>query len=467
MRPKPLACVIAVAIVSAISIQLLHANNADTAGLVKAQRVSGLSAGDFPGHEYGASIQDVAVAPDGRVFAVKFAAGEGKNQAGIFLGLWSLPDGKLLLKARLASSHGITTPSRTMHTLEFSPDGAAIISADGSSIYIIEAGTLKLLHLIELPSNAQTSKYPPFVRAFSISRDSTTLAVLSGDGPYAPGVDLVRIFRLKTGNEIARWNSAEKLKSISISASGDLLLAGVWDPRRPEDILLLEASTGRIVRRLRSGFAFGQGYSNLSAAVFLEDHKLLAVPDHYVDSKGKYADRLEFVDSTTGATLQELSYDRFGPTGIVAVSGDEKIIVALNYPPKHARGAQLLFYRPDEIAPVCVLDPVPVQESNGKSTSYVRFGSDPILFAIFTPQNVGIYRVSNCNLVPQITGENLAISRFPLVFAGPGALRTAMCCRTILTLCRLGIFSTATLAWWQDNSASRSPFTLPSESRLE
>jgi WD40 repeat protein len=400
MRPNRFACIAVLSVASAFGIHHLHANNADTAAPARAQRISGLGAADFSGHENGVSIQDVAIAPDSSAFVVKFAVGEDAGKAGLFLGLWSVPDSKLLLKIRLAAYKGVPNAGRTVHTLEFSPDGAIIVATDGSTVYIIDAATLKLLHSIDLPPNAQASKYSPFVRAFSISRDSTTLAVLSGDGPYAPGVDLVRVFRLKTGNEIARWNPAEKLKSISISSSGELLLTGRWDPRQPEDILLVETLTGKTLRRFRSGFAFGQGYSNLSAAVFLEDHKLLAVPDHYVDSKGKYADRLELVDSTTGATLQDLSYERFGPTGIVAVSGDEKIIVALNYPRKHAKGAQLLFYRPDEKAPVCILDPVPVQESNGKSTGNVRFGSDPMLFAIFTPQNLGIYRVSNCNLTP-------------------------------------------------------------------
>ncbi|PYP92416.1 MAG: hypothetical protein DMG65_04240 [Candidatus Angelobacter sp. Gp1-AA117] len=386
---------------SAIGILLLHAKTADTVAPARVQRVGGLSAADFPGHEYGGAIQDVAIAPDGRALAVKFAAGEGRDKAGLFLGLWSLPESKLLLKIRLAASHGITNPVRTMHTLEFSPDGTAIVVAEGSSIYILDAATLKLLHSIGLPTNAQISKYPPFVRTFSVSRNSTTLAILSGDGPYAPGVDLVRVFRLKTGDETAHWNPAEKLKSISISNSGELLLAGTWDPKQPEDVLLMEALTGKTLRRFRSGFAYGQGYSNLSTAVFLEDHKFLAVPDHFVDSTGKYADHIKLVDSSTGVTLEDLSYDRFGPTGVLAISGDEKIIIALNYPQKRAKGAQLLFYRSARKTPFCVLDPIPVRESDGKNTANISFSLDPTLFAIFTPQNLGVYKVSNCNFSPE------------------------------------------------------------------
>ena len=99
-----------------------------------------------------------------------------------------------------------------------------------------------------------------------------------------------------------------------------------------------------------------------------------------------------------GAVLQDLRYDRFGSTGILSISDDEKTIVFLNFARiKHPKGAQLLFFHSNEIAPFCILDPVPVKEADGKNTGNIRFSLDPAWFGVFTPDKLGIYRVSNCN----------------------------------------------------------------------
>ena len=45
----------------------------------------------------------------------------------------------------------------------------------------------------------------------------------------------------------------------------------------------------------------------LEAALFLDKDKLLAVPDHYLDAKGSYADRIRLIDSSSGGRSSRLA----------------------------------------------------------------------------------------------------------------------------------------------------------------
>ncbi len=364
---------------------------------------------DLPGNFNGIGIQDVAISPDNKRIVVEFKVGEGQGALGTWLGEWEIATKKLLNQARIEGPVQGEAPShpRFLRRLQFSADGSEIVAIAGRQLYLIDAASLELLFSVSA-LNAEGRPDPNvFVRSFAISGDGNVLAVLSGPPPLERGYDLVRLLKLKTGEEISRWPLSERSRSISLSMSGEYMLVTLWDPTTPRDILLLDSSTGKKTETFESGFGYGSGYGAWDA-LFVVPNRFVATPGFGTDQKGRYSGyALRVFDAQAGRVTQELTYEHFGPTAVIAVSNRAPVIVMLNLwmDPKaikrsdrHVfhRVAQLLFFRLSENQPLCVLDPLPEGDIRMSRSGFLRFSPDLSLFVVLTGSKLTVYTVSNC-----------------------------------------------------------------------
>ena len=397
----------AFSVLSLMVFLLLRGDASTTAKEFPAGLIS-IQGEDLPGKYNGAEIGDFAVSPDNTKIAVEFEVGEGDKKLGVWLGEFEIATKKLIAKVHLTNPVSETITFIAVHheTMKYSPDGSQIIVQAGRDLYAFDSVTLNLRYSVSYPDLAEGSASEVYGRRFAISSDGSTLAVFFGQSINPQRLGLVRLFKAKTGEQLARWSVSVPIQSLSLSPDGKQLLVTALNPKDTTDILLLDSVSGLVIKGFESGFGTHLLAGAAVNAMFVDADDFVATPGSFTDEKGRYLGHgLKIIDSRTGKVTRELTYEKFSPSQ-VWVSARDSTLATLNLwmSPWRRRSmegshshAQLLFFRLNEGNPFCVLGPIPENKERPRQSGFIRFSPDLGLMGLFINRKLTVYSVPECN----------------------------------------------------------------------
>ncbi|MBZ5707526.1 MAG: hypothetical protein LAN63_19455 [Acidobacteriia bacterium] len=269
---------------------------------------------DLPGDYAEVEIVDFAFSPDNAKITVGFEVREGEKDLGAWLAEWELGTRKLIAKMRVAShvSPGLRSIALNHDTIRYTADGSEVICQIGRGLYVLDASTLTLRYSLSIPDLAGGSASEVEDRTFAISADARRLVLFFGQSLYPYKIGFIGLYEIRTGEELAHWSLSAQIQSLSLSPDGKQLLATVLNPKDTTDILLLDSTTGRLIKSFESGFGTHQG-AQLNA-VFIDADHFVVVPDASIDAKGGYlGNELKIFDFHTGKVTGELTYEKQVP----------------------------------------------------------------------------------------------------------------------------------------------------------
>jgi len=367
--------------------------------------------GDDLGLHNAAGIIDFAISPDDESIAVAFVAAEGKDNLGLWLAEWDIATKKMLAKTHLEKTIPSTEafPAFRNKKMQYDPGGSLILVRLGNNLYAFESATLGLRYCISNAGPPSDITIGGFERPFAISRDESTLAMLSGQSEYPKNtLGSISLYDAKSGNELAHWPAPAHIATLSLSPDGRQVLVTVFDQTGPADILLLDSLSGHAIKTFVSGFSSGSG-RGVSSVLFVNADHFVASPGGETNSKGDYfGSSLKEFDSHTGNVTAELMYDKFGPSGSVWVSSKDSTVATLNLWRSHVKrrfnpgekgpnSAQFLFFHPDGGNPFCVVGPLPKRAEHSSATSgFIRFSPDLGLVGLFRSGSVTVHHIPSC-----------------------------------------------------------------------
>jgi hypothetical protein len=365
---------------------------------------------DLPGKYNNVEISDFAISPDNTKIAVGFEVGEGDKKLGAWLGEWEITTKKLVATAHLPHPVSEAMAFVALHheTMEYTPDGSAIIFLAGSNLYGFDSATLNLRYSISATEGAEISTSEMYEQRFSISPDGSTLAVLIGQSYDPPRRGSIGLYKTNNGEQVGLWPLSVPIRSLSLSADGKQLLISILNPKNATDILLFDSMTGRQIRSFESGFGTQQLVGAALNAVFVDADRFIVTPGSSINAKGQYLGHaLRIFDSHTGKVTGELTYEKLGPSADLWVSNKDATLATLNLwmpqwrrrsieaSPKHA---QFLFFRLNETNPFCVLGPLPEKsDERPRQSGFIRLSPDLGLIGLFMNRQVTVYSRPECN----------------------------------------------------------------------
>ena len=364
---------------------------------------------DLPGKYDGVEIADFAVSPDNNKIVVGFQVGEGGGKFGAWMGEWEIATKRLIAKAHLPNPllDPLSFLAIDNQTMQYTPDGSEIIFQAGPRLYAFNSGNLSVGYSVSFPDLVERSASEEHSRRFAVSSDGTSLAVFYGQSLYPPKNGVVRLFVAKTGEEVAHWPAPLQIQSLSLSPDGKQLLVSALNPLDTTDLLILDSSTGRIIKSFESGFGTQLVVGAKLNAMFVDAGHFIASPGPFTDTKGQYLGRsLKIFDCDTGKVIRELVSEKFGPSGELWVSNKDASVAALNLWTPHwkrrlaessAESAQLLFFHLNERNPFCALGPLPERsKESGRQSGFIRFSPDLRSIGLFFNRKILVYTTSGC-----------------------------------------------------------------------
>jgi hypothetical protein len=372
--------------------------------------VTTISATDLE-QQNGGGILDFAISPDNTTIAIAFEMREDVGKLSVWLGKWDIASRKLVAKVPI---NGSIPPELTFigprhSSIQYAPDGSAIVVQVGNQLYAYEAIDLKLRFAVSDRGAAGDLTSGAFGQLFAVSANGNAVATLSGQSEYPINkVGSVGLYELRSGKELSRWPAVAHFATLSLSPDGTRLLATVFEYSDSGDILLLDSMSGRLIKSFVSSFEHVSSRQGASNAVFLDGNHFVVSPSSWIDRKGNYpGSSLKAFDSRTGQVTADLTYDKFGPSGDVWVSSRDSTVVTLNVWMSHLRRrfnfteggpkrAQFLFFHPRSGGPFCVIGPLPAPDSRPRQSGFIRFSPDLGLVGLFVNGEVTIYSIPEC-----------------------------------------------------------------------
>jgi hypothetical protein len=153
--------------------------------------------------------------------------------------------------------------------------------------------------------------------------------------PHATPAQLY-VVDVSTGEKIASWKAEDVPQTIS--ADGTLVAISSWQDLRNGvvPVTIFELS-GKRIAEVDGGFSFHNA-EHLSKpigriiGIFVGNNDVLLSPDGNTDSTGHQSgDHLELVNLSNRVMLQDIRPSDFGPRGEMAISGDQKTLLAVSW----------------------------------------------------------------------------------------------------------------------------------------
>ncbi|HET9409270.1 MAG TPA: hypothetical protein VFO39_18660 [Candidatus Sulfotelmatobacter sp.] len=400
------------AVLLAVTVCATMALSVSTVAVRLSKPVARVSATDLY-NQNSVMILDFAVSPDNGTIAIAFAVPRDKEKVVVWLGEWKIVPGKLLAKIEVSDSVPLELAFIGLRhrTIQYTPDGSALILQAGYSLNVFEASDLKLRFAVRSDKITGTAVSAAVGQMFAISQDGKKLAVLSGQMEY-PGnrLGVVSFYDVGSGKELSNWPALAHIASLSLSRNGDQLLATVFEQSDAGDILLLDGLSGHVVRSFVSGFQRASSQKAASDALFIDATHFVASPAGWIDRNGNYpGSSLKVFDSRTGDVTGELTYDKFGPSGSIWVSNEDSIIATLSVWMPHwkrrfnlsesgPKQGTFLFFRPRSGVPYCIVGPLPKTGGRASQSGFIRLSPDLQFVGLFVNDMITVYSIGDCTV---------------------------------------------------------------------
>lgn len=353
---------------------------------------------------HGATVESFDLRPDGTSVAALVATSFGPHAP------------LLLVTEDIATKRMFTSGpigDLTISNSNFSPqvrytfDGKYLVVQDQRTIRVFDSASFELVHAISSPSRHE-SVIPLFVTGAS-KKTIFACAFGSEQTPnprfHTTSVE-VELVDLSSGAVLSEWTSPDVPQAMSpdgafVSASSLRAQHGVL----PLSIVNLH---GTRVSELTAGYSFRGNVSSEPIGrvigVFVNPRELLLSPDENVDQTGHHSGETLELATFDGTVEQRFEPRRYGPTGELAVSADQKTALALSWyiPPRAmAREGRL----PESVPEMLVLNQsqnlrlessVPIQGSGLRGGWWLenrrpRIASDGSLIALAQANGITVF----------------------------------------------------------------------------
>jgi hypothetical protein len=346
-----------------------------------------------------ANISDFAISPDRSKIVVSFGESE-KGKVGMWLTELTLVDKQVIGKCHISDGVALFV-SLDHSTIQYTPDGAQIIVQSESSLYSIDASSMKVLYSMSIPTTVHSASEAR-TRRFIISKDGKTIGVFFGQSIAPEKNGSVILLDAKTGNKLAEWPVPSQVQSFSFSLDEKQILMSALNPPDAVDMFLMDSRSGQIIKRFESGFPIQQVMGAGLNAIFLDEAHFVAVANNVFDKRGKYVlNPIKVFDVATGKVSKTFTYDKLAPApGDIWISdGADKLAVLSSWMSSWSRrftegGAKhsnLIFFKIAEPASLCVIGPLP--EENVKQSGFIRSSTDLEIIGLYQAHTIRLYKI--------------------------------------------------------------------------
>ena len=268
--------------------------------------------------------QAFTLSPDGARLFVQFDGLRKDAMQETWLAVWDTSSKALIKSVRIGGPVSVpkTVDQVAVHrNVQITTDAKKLVVTVGGRLLILDAAGLDLIHEI----TAAIGKSPGEARMefahTEIARNAgVVLAVASGPA-YPKGPAEARLFDINSGEKLAAWDiQAGSPQTIHLSPDGREALMIPGNPVSDVDILLLDATTGKILQSISSGYRIGRSFG-AGNAEFLNDGNIIVTPAFPTDRRGRYAgNELKIINSSEKRIIAQIAPPRFGPVGQLQVS---------------------------------------------------------------------------------------------------------------------------------------------------
>jgi len=279
-------------------------------------------------------IASFDLSPDGKTIALLAFSG-AKVGGSLWLVLQDVPSGKTVLSREIGVR--IFPTGNFAPQVLFSADQRYLVVQNLQRVLVLNAANLNEERTIAAPPG-QSALHPLMIIGAAV-RDVFVCAFGAWGQfevlPHATPAQLY-VVDVSTGEEIASWKAEDVPQSIS--ADGTLVAISSWQDLRNGVVpVAIFESSGKRIAEMDGGFSF-RNAENLSKpigriiGIFVGNNDILLSPDGNTDSTGhRSGERLELVNLSNPVTRQDVRPSDFGPSGEMAISGDQKTLLAVSW----------------------------------------------------------------------------------------------------------------------------------------
>ncbi len=364
-------------------------------------------------HLRGAWLDAFDISPDGRIFAAEFEAlQEGQTEA-LWVGEWDIGTGKLIHErsvegpAVVGRLFGPVPYAQYLFDVQFTPDGQRLVVPVGQTVEVLDAETLEPLYSTSMKEGIAHSEVE-VIRQVLISRDNTSLVVLSSTATFPWKWVEGRIFSLESGKNLASWNlPVNDAALFSLSPNGsELLMSRPFLRAQDANMVLLDSHSGKLIRAIHSDFYSTTGPE--CSAKFLDADRIVAACVH---STGGSQYALRVINVRTDQIEQEVGRSKHDTEAFFSIAANTPRIVALifswkwglvwNMDEPFKKGVNwLAIFEPSDTEPLYVRRNIRFF-SGGRGPSVltlrasIRISSDGSTVAFGEGENIEVYRVES------------------------------------------------------------------------
>jgi len=278
-------------------------------------------------------IQAYDLSPDGNTLAMYVVSGD-QVHAPSWLVIADVKTSKILRHVEFGLSPSYIVGYAPQ--VAFTPDGKLLVVQDEQTVRVLESENLRNVRKIDPPAGSRF-KVPARIQAAS---SSNTFAITFGDGKplqnYKDGQSVhTEMIDAANGTHTGSWDSDH----IPLSLSPDAKLVVVPDRLTKSVVIgveILDTKSGKKITTLNGWEVLGTHVSlgifgTRLLGKFVNDDELLLTSDANADKSGRDLGAiLRDVRISDGKVLQEIAPVKYGPTGEMAVSADQKDWIALS-----------------------------------------------------------------------------------------------------------------------------------------
>jgi hypothetical protein len=277
-------------------------------------------------------IQAYDLSPDGTQLALFVASGD-LIQAPSWIIIVGAADLKVVNKVHFGT--GRLDVQGYAPQLAFSPDGKSLVAEDGQVVRVLETKNLKTTRTIT--SSSDRVGVPA---GLMMASKSDVVAVSFGTGDPVQNYMAKRTIQtemvdISSGKLVSSWTSDDIPFSVSANA-GFVAVSDHDSVGSVMGVAILNAMSGAKVYTLTGGYAFtnapgGNGFITRIVAKFIGDDEVVLTPDGNRDQAGyDVGQSIKLVRLKDSKVLQEISPEHYGPTGELAVSADQNVLVSIS-----------------------------------------------------------------------------------------------------------------------------------------